>query len=291
MRGTVPLFRGCLAAALLVAGGLAALSPPPAQAADEDGRIHVEKIEIRGVKNRDSAIKSQMRIREGESYEPDEFQTFLNADTSNLFRWGIWIRRILPREPRGKITLVLEVEERIRLASIRFEGMDAFEEDEILPLLLVKPNTPTDGALIRLAADQIEEYYRDQGYRFAHVTYDLKGPAHGRRQLIFQVDEGPRTRIVDIVFNGNRSVRSSRLRSVMETKRSDLFQAERLEEAKFRRDLAALEQYYREEGWRDARVTLEDLVYSDDRNRLAILVRVDEGERYVVESIEIQGNS
>jgi len=276
---------------LLFAGGLAALSPEPARAGEEGDRIHVEKIVIRGVKNRDSAIKSQMRIREGEDYAPDEFQQLLNTDTSHLFRWGIWIRRILPKVPRGKITLVLEVEDRIRLSSISFEDMDAFEEEEILPLLLVKPNMPTDLALIRLAADQIEKYYRDQGYRFAHVSVDLKGSAHGRRQLVFQVDEGPRTRIVDILFHGNRSIRAGRLRSVMETKRSDLFQAERLEEAKFRRDLAALEQYYREEGWRDACVTLEDLVYSDNRSRLTILIRVNEGQRYVVDSVKIEGNT
>ncbi|MHC4781228.1 MAG: BamA/OMP85 family outer membrane protein, partial [Planctomycetota bacterium] len=66
---------------------------------------------------------------------------------------------------------------------------------------------------------------------------------------------------------------------------------ERLEDEKFRRDLVAIEQYYREEGWRDATVALEDLIYSDDRERLTVVIRVREGERYVVEKLDIAGNT
>ncbi|MHC4601591.1 MAG: outer membrane protein assembly factor BamA, partial [Planctomycetota bacterium] len=278
--------------AILALAGLAALSPPTSDAAEDEEEtvIRIERIEIEGAKGREEAIKSQLRIREGESYSAEAFHKVLNMDTKHLFRWGIFVKRIRPKHPKGNTILVLEVEERLRIASIRFEGMGAFEDEEILQLLIVKAGSPTDDALLRLAADQMKEYYRDDGYRFADVDFELKDQGQGRAVLVFQVREGPRTRIVDIEFRGNRSVRPRKLRSIMETKKSDLFQAERLEDEKFRRDLAALEQYYREEGWRDASVTLEDLVYSDDRERLTVKILVSEGERYVVDSLEIQGN-
>jgi outer membrane protein assembly complex protein YaeT len=258
--------------------------------AGEKKDISIKEIKIRGAKGREEAVISQMRIQKGKNYTAAELQRLLHRDVDHLFRWGIFVRRILPAEPKGDTVLILEVEERLRIASIKFVDMDAFEEDEVLPLLLVKRGSPTDEALLQVTADQLEAYYKDQGYRFATVKFSLKRLSHGRAHLIFKIWEGPRTRIVDIFFHGNRSIRSGRLRSRMQTERSDIFQAERLEEEKFRRDLAALEQYYREEGWRDATVTLEDLVYSDDRERLTIIIRVVEGERYVVTSLEITGN-
>jgi len=280
----IPFWAGILLVLVLPVLLLAEEAEPKAEP------VLIEKIVIEGAPGREASIKGQMRVKEGKRYEAEELARLIDKDVEHLYRFGVFVRRIRPRRPAGEITLTLDVEERLRIASIDFEGLDAFEEDEILPLLLVKEGSPTDKALLRLACEQLKDYYSDEGYRFASVTDTIKRLPGGRVQLVFRIHEGPRTRVEDILFVGNRSIRSSRLRSVMETKRSDLFQAERLEEETFRRDLAALEQYYREEGWRDAEVFLENLVYSDDRSALTVVIRVREGKRYVVESVDVEGN-
>lgn len=270
---------------------LHAAGSPSARAESAEGEsIAIASIEIEGAEGKEALIRAQMRLKPGETYTPDEFQAQLNADIHHLFRWGVLVRSVRPRAPRGETHLVLEVETRLKVASIEFEGLDHFEREEILPLLLVKSGAPTDRALLELAVDQLKEQYRNAGYRFASIDFTLKPLPQDRVHLVFTVHEGPRTKIDDIVFVGNLSIRPGRLRSVMETKRSDLFQAERLEDATLRRDLAAVEQFYREEGWRDAEASLEDVVYSEDREEMVIVIRVKEGERYVVESVAVEGN-
>ncbi|MCU0723585.1 MAG: BamA/TamA family outer membrane protein, partial [Planctomycetes bacterium] len=275
-------------AAALLAALLFLGFPPGASAAAEE--VALERIEIRGAPGQEEAIKSQMRIAEGKSYPAASFDRLLENDVSQLWKWGVFVREVSPREPRGKTVLVLQVEMRLRIASIEFEGLDALDEEDVLPLLLVKRGSATDDSLLQVSCDRLRERYRDEGYRFASVTYELKRRRGARAGLVFKIEEGPRTRVDEIVFLGNRSVRDARLRSVMETKISDLFTPERLLDDALRRDVAAVEQYYREEGWRDARVALEDLAYSDDLERVAVVLRIREGDRYTVTSLAITGN-
>ncbi|MHC4777897.1 MAG: POTRA domain-containing protein, partial [Planctomycetota bacterium] len=67
-------------AALAVACLLSSILPSTSLAAEGKDTVTVERIVVEGAKGREEAIKSQMRIREGDSYDPAEFRKLLNLD-------------------------------------------------------------------------------------------------------------------------------------------------------------------------------------------------------------------
>src|SRR6185503_8699317 len=54
-------------------------------------------------------------------------------------------------------------------------------------------------------------------------------------------------------------------------------------------DLVAMRKVYRERGWLDAVVELDRYEFDAQRSRVTIHVRIDEGERYRVSSLAIEG--
>jgi outer membrane protein insertion porin family len=116
--------------------------------------------------------------------------------------------------------------------------------------------------------------------------------ANGVR-LNFHIDKGPKVRIKDIDFEGNKQVSDRRLRkSLKSTKRRDIniFKSSKFIEKDFEDDKYKLIDYYNEHGFRDAKV-LGDSVYVINHKRIGIKIKVEEGPKYHYRNITWIGNS
>jgi outer membrane protein insertion porin family len=117
--------------------------------------------------------------------------------------------------------------------------------------------------------------------------------------VIFEIREGPKVRVKDVVLRGNESMPdtgtlfwkdgiSALAQRELAGPRlfnwlGDEFVAEILDA-----DLVAMREVYRDRGWLDAVVEVERLEFSDDRSRVTIHVRVDEGLPYRVSKLTIR---
>ncbi|MFO1052864.1 MAG: BamA/TamA family outer membrane protein [Planctomycetota bacterium] len=174
-------------------------------------------------------------------------------------------------------------------------GLYAFSEREIRTLL----GLDVGQRMLRRAADQyaatLAERYRRKGYAFVQVRIE-EDREHS--VLRFWVDEGPEVKVRNVRFIGNESfpgwaalgltdnlINSAHLESqpAGAVLPGDAYSAEVLDE-----DLDRLRVWYRQRGFRDALVELVGLDYSSGRSRVDITIRVIEGRRYRVASVEIQ---
>ncbi len=153
--------------------------------------------------------------------------------------------------------------------------------------------------------------YRRQGFHFAEVDVVTGGaaPEAGEEQaeggvsaasdVIFEIREGPKVRCTKVTVRGNQDLPDTGwglwrggLRSLarVDTKGRGLlrwwgkvFDREVLEA-----DLLAMRQVFRDRGWLDVTVEVEELKFSDDRDRVHVHVVVDQGELYRVSSVSIE---
>lgn len=138
----------------------------------------------------------------------------------------------------------------------------------------------------RLAADveKIKEIYKRTGRFTVGVTSRLERQENNRVRVIFEVKEGPKTGIKQIVFIGNENYKDSELRSIVMTKESrwfrfletnDTYDPDRIELDKY-----LLGQFYKSVGYADFRVISVTADLDTTREGFVLTYSVDEGERY-----------
>lgn len=136
--------------------------------------------------------------------------------------------------------------------------------------------------------DKLRDYYKEQGYLDIEIAEDKVSfdyPSKGRLAITIRVNEGRQYRIGDITFSGNKLHPDSLLRVILRQKKGMVFRPSKLD-----KDVETLEDYYGRDGHLDTRVRLNrkpNLQTGD----IDIEYKIEESERYQVESVKIEGNS
>jgi len=208
----------------------------------------------------------------------------------------------------GKL-VVYDMEERQRVKIVDYVGSKKVEmskiDDELKKRnLQIRLDSFIDQGLVNRVAAVVREMYGEKGYEYATVKPEIKPVASGTKtvNLTFHIAEGPKVRINDVHFLGNKAVPDSKLAGKMKDNKGPnkwllfLAQPGTYKENKFEDDAQRVTDYYRELGYVKAQVgqpqlrILEDS--KDGKTRLVQLqVPVTEGPRYKIGQINFAGNT
>lgn len=197
------------------------------------------------------------------------------------------ILEFIERTNEVDITLPITAFNKIDL---HFDGRGPMSVKQLEPLVLIKEERSDDSSTLEQSAQEIEEFYRREGYPFVQVTVSaLPFPEENRTEVRFKIESGSRTRIRQIKFSGNHSFSSERLREIVRLQKegrfwSSLYTREQLDE-----DASALVLFYKREGFRDPRVAPE-IDYDDTRTDATVTYKIDEGIRTRIGRITFQGH-
>ena len=257
----------------------AAVSPEPAGE-------RIVRVVIKGnIRVPAQRILGQMRLREGSLYTPAS----VDEDLKRVYGLGDFDNVIIrPEKEPGGLVLVVEVKERAVLARLEFVGNRQFSAKDLGEAAGLRAGSPLDPQKIFAGARSIERKYRDAGYYFVHVVLDEEAVTRDRVAR-YTITEGPRVRISKIEFSGNASIPTSELEKQTESRAYvPVMAAGTFDEDQLTRDLAAVRNYYIEQGFLDVRVDRRP-EFSDDKTRVKIRVLIEEGPRYRVRSVALQG--
>ena len=211
-----------------------------------------------------------------------------------------------PDDGRGAIELLLEVEELALDLEPRFVGNVAVGIEEVREWAGLGEGAELFLYQAPRVRERLLQGYREAGFHFADVrVVERPGgvdPATGEvvaPDVIFEIAEGPKVRVRDVVLHGNEVLRDrgfwpfrrglSKLAGVeLHGPRLFRFFASKFVRETLDADVIALRDVYRDYGYLDAVVELERLEFSDDRRWVTIHLAVDEGEPYVVGSVALE---
>jgi len=138
----------------------------------------------------------------------------------------------------------------------------------------------------------IREIYRKDGFYNAKVTHEIESAGQGQARLNFVIDEGKKLYIKKIVIQGAKQLPEDELKGELSMKERGMFswitQTGVLKEELLERDSAALAAYYNNRGFIDAKVGAAEVSILDDG--IVVTFKVEEGERFRVESVRIEGD-
>lgn len=238
-----------------------------------------------------SAVLERLEVQEGETFSTDSLQ----RKVKKLNKWGgfgtvgLKTERI---EGEG-VELHVEIREKIKIASIEFQGNRCVSSRRLKDILQLKSgDTVTPRDIIR---DQktIVEAYNAAGRTMASARAKASFGESPECRLVFHIYEGPKVRVRRIESRGNKVLSDKKIRHVMETKKRYWLPFLRpgvFKRSVFRKDFSRIKDKYYSLGYLDANVA-GYWEHTENFNGLALNIVVNEGKQYHIDRIIFQGNT
>ncbi len=237
---------------------------------------------------------SQLNVGDEITIPGEEISNAINK----LWRQGLFQNIIISVEgvEDEYVYLLIDLEERPRLASFEFDGVRRSDEESLTELLALSVGDVVTESLLLRAENKIKEYFIKDGYLKPTVNF-IKTPDSVRvnsLNLKFEIDRGERVRIKSVNFYGNEELSDWQLKRIMRDTRERslrfLFSSSKFYEPDFINDKQNIIDRYSELGKRDARI-VKDSVYFVSDKRIKIDIHIDEGKAYYIRDINWIGNT
>ena len=187
---------------------------------------------------------------------------------------------------------VVSVRENMIINRVVFEGNKKIEKATLEAEIEAKGRGAFSPGIVNADIQRIKEIYRRSGRATAKVTYRTVDLPNGRVDVIYQIDEGDKTGILEIKFVGNNAYSDGKLKDLMSSsemnflsfiKTSDVYDPDRISN-----DLDLVRRYYLKNGYADFRVVNADARYVEaEKSGWVITVTVEEGQPYRVGTVAV----
>ncbi|HEV2747481.1 MAG TPA: outer membrane protein assembly factor BamA [Allosphingosinicella sp.] len=232
-------------------------------------------------------VISYMALRVGEPYTRERLDEALR----DLYATELFAD-VQIRDNQG--ALVVEVRENPVINRIVLEGNKRLKENKISPEIRLAPRQIFTRSKVRADVARIIELYRRQGRFAATVEPKIIQLDQNRVDLVFEINEGPRSKIRGINILGNEEFSDGRLRSEMATKQTSLLSflgsGDTYDPDRLAYDQQKLRQFYLTEGYADFRVISAVAELTPDKRDFIITYVVEEGERYKFGDLKVESD-
>lgn len=216
-----------------------------------------------------------------------------NEDLKRLVELGYFDDvQIRVDDVRGGKRVVFVVKEKPRIQAISVVGNDEIKKSDIQEAMGTKAGSVLNMQVLADDLEKIRELYRKKGYYQTTVDYKLEQTDPRLARLNIVIKEAKKLYIKKIVFQGVKQVDVSDLKDQMGLKEKNflswILQTGVLKEELLDRDSAAIENYYTNRGFIDARVGQPQVDIADDG--ITITIQVEEGDRYKLGNVGFKGD-
>ncbi len=269
-----------VAAMVLAANAAWALEPFKVQDIRVEGLQRVEP----------GTIFASLPLRVGDEYNDDKGAAAIRA----LFALGLF--KDVRLEASGNV-LVVVVEERPTIADVDFVGTKEFDKDTLKKAMRdvgLADGRPYDKALADRAEQELKRQYLNKSFYGVDVVTTLTPIERNRVNLTFTVTEGEPAKIKDIRIVGAKAFSESTLKGLFDQDTGGWLswytKSDRYSRAKLNADLETLRSYYLSRGYLEFRIESTQVAISPDKQDISITINVNEGQKYVVSGVKLEGN-
>lgn len=180
--------------------------------------------------------------------------------------------------------IVLRIRENPIINRVIFEGNKTLKQDKIDKEVKLKPRQIFTRSAVRADVGRIVELYRRQGRFAAVIEPKMVSLDQNRVDVVFEVTEGPKSKVRQINIIGNEVFSDDKLRGQMATKQARYFRffssGTSYDQDRLNYDQQKLRQFYLTEGYADFRVISAVAELTPDKRDFIITYVVEEGKRY-----------
>ena len=264
---------------------------------NKGGYYVLDTIVVSGLKNfSDKTVVAYSGLRKGQNIQvPGEEISNVLKKLWNLELFSdvnIYISDISGQSAK----LEISVDELPTLNEYKINGIKKGQSESIIDETELSEGKRLSESFLTNTKNYIENKFRKDGFLNTKVNLITRPDTIGSNKLnlIVDVSKGERIKINDISFNGNEVFKDSRLKTKLKkTKKKFLgrfWKKSKLIPDDFETDKENLISYYKEKGYRDARITYDTIIKNDEET-IDIVIDIDEGNQYYFGKIDYIGNS
>ena len=280
--------RGLVVAGLLLGLSMFGLWAGVAVAAPAESGVTVNSIVVQGNRRVDAdTVRSYFKAAPGEHLDAAKIDAGLKA----LYATGLF-QDVHISQTGGKV--IVTVVEAPVINKIVFEGNHRIKDEQLTEEIQSKERGSLSRPNVQADTQRIIEIYQRNGRFDVKVVPKFIERPNNRVDLVFEIDEGEKTGIKQIVFVGNKAYSDSRLKEVIKTTTSnwlsflqttDVYDPDRIEAD---RDL--VRRFYLKHGYADVQVVSATGEYDPAKKGFIVTFTIEEGPLYRFGAIDIQSN-
>ncbi len=212
-----------LALAAFCFPAIARSNDPARKSAEIKGSVQqvVESVDIQGNRRlRDEDLLYYIKTRPGDVYDPASLERDLKELLSLNFFDKTATRVLTEEGVRGGVNVIFEVRELAIIRDLQFKGSKAIQESDILKEFREKrvgisKEAVYDPVKARNATRILREMLASKGFPNAKVTVQEDEVSATSIAVTFNIEQGNRSRIIDIEFEGNEKFKDGELRNAL----------------------------------------------------------------------------
>ena len=262
------------------------------------GKLYtIDSISITGLQNfSDKTVISYSGLRKGKEIRlPGEETSGILNKLWNLDLFSdinFYVTKVL----NDKISIELEIEELPTLSEFKINGIKKSKIKSIIEETDIKKGKKLSESFLTNTKNYIKNKYKKEGFLDTKVSINTIKDSIKKNtyKMLVNIDKGPRIKIENIYFNGNDIYSNNKLkRKLKNTKQKKsirFWKKSKYITSEFKEDKENLIDFYKEKGYRDARVTSDSLIRNKD-NSVSLNINVEEGKKYFFGDIKFIGNT
>ena len=201
------------------------------------------------------------------------------------------------------VYLALNLALRPRVSTINYYGIKKSEREDMEAKLGIMKGSQITPNMIDRAKILAKKYFDDKGYKNAEINIQQRDDVTGKNQVILDVniDKHEKMKIREIIIEGNKSLKSSKIKGGLfkkgvltkmneAGKLSSFLKSKKFTDERYKTAKQNLIDKYNELGYRDMTI-VEDSVWNVDENHVNIYMKIDEGQKYYIRNITWVGNT
>ncbi len=234
-----------------------------------------------------------MKTRAGQALDP----AVVTQDLRAIWGRGFFRDVRAETEPApGGVRLVFVVIERPSIREVKFEGLNDLGEDDMKPVVDVKPYTILNVESLKRNVAKIKDLYVEKGYYLAQINYKVERLDNDDAEVnvIFQVQENAKVIVKQIAFVGNHKLTDEQIKAVLQTREGNeisfITQSGTYKREFFETDIFRIQSLYYDSGFVSVKVGEPIATISADRRYIYLSVPIEEGEQYNLGKLTFSGD-
>lgn len=261
-------------------------APAPVAAAPAPAvETTIQSITVNGAQRLEpDTIRSYIKLRVGQPYT----QASADQALKDLFATELF-SDVKVTNDGGNVTI--EVKENPVINRIILEGNKRIKDEKITPEIKLAPRQIFTRSKVRADVARIIELYKRQGRFAASVDPKMVMLDQNRVDIVFEINEGPKSKVRQINIIGNENFSDGDLRDTMYTKQASLTKifssGTTYDPDRMAFDQQKLRQFYLTKGYADFRIVSAVAELTPDKKDFILTYVVEEGPRYKFGDIKV----
>ncbi|MEK7396607.1 MAG: outer membrane protein assembly factor BamA [Candidatus Poribacteria bacterium] len=246
-------------------------------------RFAIKSIQIQGSKTMPAeAIVSILQTRVGDEISKRK----LKDDVQELYKLGQFSNiQVDAVDSSDGISLTFLMEEWPKVSGdISINGNNEINTGKIKDVLTIGSNRSLSGTALQENKNKILNLYKQKGFYLAQVEPNVvPNPEDGTARVAFDITEGKKITIQEIDIVGNRRISDREIRKQMKLKKG-----KRFDDLLYDGDLVTVVDYYRQNGFTNAKLIKADKEFNDAKTGIVIHIELEEGPQYRIGNIDVK---